>query len=72
MNNALMMSATIWEQIEMDRERGMCLPVAGMVSCPTPCQGRRGMWVLTEQKFALVTCQNCLCFLAGYESSCSF
>lgn len=71
MNNVLMMSAAIWELIGMDRERGMCLPVAGMVSCPTPLQGSRGMWVWTEQKLASVTCQDCPCFLAGYESSCS-
>lgn len=52
----------------MDRESGMCLPVAAVVSCPTLFQGSRGMGIWTEQKLASVTCQDCPHFLAGMKT----
>lgn len=48
--NILMMSAAIREMTMLDRKRGMCLPVAGMVSGSAPCQGRGRLkdWILTR------------------------
>lgn len=39
MKNVMMMSATIREMTKVDRKRGTCLPMTGMVSCPAPHHG---------------------------------
>lgn len=64
MKNVLLTSVTVREMTKVDRKRGTCLPMAGVVSRPAPHQGSRGNEGLNQN-------QDSASSLADYKGSCS-